>query len=262
MNISPDLVVKFNMSSVVNRYAMSDIHGCAKTFRLAVEQYIKLKPNDELYLLGDYIDRGPDSKGVFDYIWQLQASGYIVFCLKGNHEDLMLKTIANEDNWHYKWEHNGQRETLMSFGVLNPDLIPEKYINFCKSLNYYIELPDYYLVHAGFDFSQKNNFNEVLQDKESMLWIRRWYHNLKPEWIAPKKIVHGHTPITKGEIKNQLNTNIINIDNGCVYQLKVEAPILNDDSPTYGALFGLNLNNPDDSFFVECIDRTTNDDAI
>ncbi|MFT5168289.1 MAG: serine/threonine protein phosphatase 1, partial [Saprospiraceae bacterium] len=64
----------------MKQYAISDIHGCAKTFKALLEQ-ISFSKEDVLYLLGDYVDRGPDSKGVIDHIWQLQSEGYTVFCL-------------------------------------------------------------------------------------------------------------------------------------------------------------------------------------
>ena len=69
------------------RWAISDIHGCCQTFRYMVETELQITKEDELFLLGDYIDRGKDSKGVFDYIMQLQNDNFKVQCLMGNHED-------------------------------------------------------------------------------------------------------------------------------------------------------------------------------
>ncbi|MEM9260991.1 MAG: metallophosphoesterase, partial [Bacteroidota bacterium] len=71
------------------RYAISDIHGCAATFRTALKT-IAFSQKDELFLLGDYIDRGPDSMGVLEHIWTLQATGYEVTCLRGNHEQMLI----------------------------------------------------------------------------------------------------------------------------------------------------------------------------
>lgn len=58
---------------------------CLKTFKSLLKK-ISVSKSDELYILGDFIDRGPQSKGVIDYIWELQKLGYIVHCLKGNHD--------------------------------------------------------------------------------------------------------------------------------------------------------------------------------
>ena len=69
----------------MHRFAISDIHGCAKTFEALLDR-IALSTQGELYLLGDYLDRGPDSKGVLDLIFRLQREGYAVHCLRGNHE--------------------------------------------------------------------------------------------------------------------------------------------------------------------------------
>ena len=102
-------------TSLENRkIAISDIHGCCKTFKALLNK-IKFNSNDELYLLGDYIDRGPDSKGVIDYIWQLQKEGYQVNCLRGNHEQMMLRAAFVENKLDH-WMRNGGETTLFSFG--------------------------------------------------------------------------------------------------------------------------------------------------
>ena len=69
----------------MRRFAISDIHGCARTFEALLDR-IAFTSQDELYLLGDYIDRGGDSKGVLDLIFRFQKEGYAVQCLLGNHE--------------------------------------------------------------------------------------------------------------------------------------------------------------------------------
>lgn len=67
------------------QYAITDLHGCARTFRALLDK-IRFSKEDELYLLGDYINRGPDSKGVIDHILELRESGHTVHCLRGNHQ--------------------------------------------------------------------------------------------------------------------------------------------------------------------------------
>lgn len=205
----------------MRKFAISDIHGCNKTF-LALLEKIQFSTADELYLLGDYIDRGPDSKGVIDSIFTLQQAGYQVHCLMGNHELMMLKAFAEEDEDDQQmnlWLRNGGAATIQSFATSDgkPD-IPDVYFQFIENLKFYIETGDYILVHAGLNFKQMN----PLSDEISMLWIRDWYDHIDREWLNGRIIVHGHTPIGFKNIENQLDTllgkPVVNIDAGCVYK--------------------------------------------
>ena len=72
-----------NVRPTGKRYVISDIHGCYKTFRCLVEEVIGLSKADLLFLLGDYVDRGPSSKAVLDYILQLKDERYQLFPLRG-----------------------------------------------------------------------------------------------------------------------------------------------------------------------------------
>jgi len=211
----------------MRQIAISDIHGHVKTFRTMVEKVVQLTHEDELYLLGDYIDRGPDSKGVIDYILQLKQAGYTVRCLRGNHEEMMLQARWSE-RYHDMWTHNGGQATLRSFRVLNSlKEIPERYWWFLDKLEYYIELDDYFLVHAGFDFRLYDPFN--VEEKEAcngMLWIRpwTWYNRVDEELLEGKMIVHGHTPTAELEIRRQLRKQpqpILCIDNGAYYSRSI-----------------------------------------
>ena len=201
--------------------AISDIHGCYKTFRALVEEKVQFTKEDDLYLLDDYIDRGPDSKTVVDYILQLQNDGYSVNCLRGNHEQMLLDALQ-DDNREYLFLRNGGKQTLASYNCsFTSDLEKHPHINFYKNLKYYIELEDYYLVHAGFDFRKPNPF----LDTESMLWIRRWYNHIDYDALDGKTIIHGHTPIKENQIlsmKEEMNdTLFMDIDAGCFYYKKM-----------------------------------------
>ncbi len=210
------------------RFAITDIHGCLKTFRNLLEDKLQVSKRDSVYLLGDYVDRGPDSKGVLDYIMNLQKKGYKIEGLRGNHEDMMVKSLFGEGQKQH-WFRNGGRATMASFKVENPKDIQPRYFDFIDSLNYFFELDDYLLVHAGFNFKNEN----IFEDKEYMLWTRN--HRPKKEMLGGKKVVHGHTPITQLTLSRQFKngqTLDINLDNGCVYQ--------NDG---YNHLVALNLDN-------------------
>lgn len=196
------------------RWVISDIHGCSKTFKALLAQ-LKLTKDDELYLLGDYINKGPGSKAVIKRILKLKAEGYKVRCLKGNHEDVMLRSL-NDPILKPFFRQQGGQKTLKSFGVSSMANIPDEYMEFFKTLEYYIELDDYVLVHAGFNFIKK----DVFKDKHAMMWSR--HDKVLPERINYRKIVHGHTPTSLKKIKDNLKAKKsyeIVVDNGCVYHV-------------------------------------------
>ena len=91
------------------RWVIPDIHGCAKTVASLVNDLIKPRRFDELFFLGDYVDRGPDSKGVIDFIRELQKTKYNVTALKGNHEDFMVDLYDAEMKSNNSWWHNFAR---------------------------------------------------------------------------------------------------------------------------------------------------------
>ncbi len=198
--------------------AISDIHGCLLTFKALLHDKLNLTKKDTLYLLGDYIDRGPNSKGVIDYVWTLQDAGYTVHCLRGNHEQMLLQVRDNPSlfNW---WSRNGGNKALQSFDLWKSyEKIPKRYWDFIENLPYYFELDQYLLVHAGFNFNRENPF----VDTESMLWIRRWYLDFdkdKQASIDNKIIIHGHTPTPKDTIYAMFYSlgsfPVLNIDAGC-----------------------------------------------
>ncbi|MEO1415303.1 MAG: metallophosphoesterase family protein [Bacteroidota bacterium] len=208
--------------------AISDIHGCMTTFKHMVEHVLELKPADRLYLLGDFIDRGPNSKGVLDYVIKLEGAGYKVYCIKGNHEDMMVSAYEEPDKQEI-WLYNGGRETLRSFNVSQPQEIPLKYIDMVDDFDYHMEVEDYILVHAGLNFKGQTKDEEgegflwrlhnPLGDTKSMLWLRHWYEDIDWNWLGDRRIIHGHTPIEQEEIQTMLDTlpdqQVLDIDNGC-----------------------------------------------
>jgi len=197
---------------LARQFAISDIHGCLKTFRKLVLEVIILSKEDTLFLLGDYINKGADSRGVLDFIFELQNSGYKLKCLRGNHEQYLI------DGLNYSWEriaflNRGGRETLQSFGVENINEIPEKYLSFIQSLPFFFETENHLLIHAGLNF----DLDDPYKDEFSMLNIRRMEVDMKK--TGNKNIIHGHVPNSYMDIENALSfhDNHISIDGGCVY---------------------------------------------
>ncbi len=204
-------------------WVIPDIHGCVKTVTSLVNDLIKPTHLDGLYFLGDYVDRGPDSKGVIDFIRGLQADGYNVTALKGNHEDYMVELYDAEKRslhawWrnfgnakHKKWLEIGGKLTLESFHVNHIRDVPEEYIEWMRKLGHFIELDHFVLVHAGLNFKNENPF----EDLRSMLWLRDY--EIKPERIGGRRIIHGHVPVNMDLITQTVRNRafkFIDLDNG------------------------------------------------
>ena len=200
----------------MRQFAISDIHGCPKTF-LALLDKIAFSKSDELFLLGDYVDRGPDSKGVLDAIFDLQKNGYTLRCLLGNHEELVLQAAQNDFASLERWLLTDGRDTMDSFGVERCSDIPEVYLDFMRGLPYFFESGNYILVHGGLDF----RLPDPLADASEMCWMRNWYDDIRYEWLGERTILHGHTPIEHYNIEKQLFqlkwSRYLDIDAGCVF---------------------------------------------
>ncbi len=205
--------MKINSKNFKRRLVISDIHGCKKTLKALIKK-IELSRDDALFLLGDYIDRGPNSSGVVDYLLKLRKKNYNIFTLKGNHEFNILKAY---DEYPKKEFYKYTKRILKSNDLLNKKKeLKAKYISFFKQTEYFFELEDLFLVHAGFNF----NKDFFLSDFSSMLIIRNWEFDLNR--TNGKRIIHGHQPTYLKDIKKAIkNKNArIPLDNGCVYNKK------------------------------------------
>lgn len=196
-------------------YIIGDIHGCNRSFQALLGR-LALRPGDRLVLLGDYIDRGPDSKGVIDSIFSLREAGFEVVCLRGNHEQMLLNALTDAHDLQ-QWLDNGGRQTMASFGADRLRDIPEPYIDFINSTLHWYETGGCLCVHGGLDFSGAN----PLDNPHAMLWKRNWYGDIDYQWLGNRIIVHGHTPESIEPIREQLRNldyqRYLNLDNGCVY---------------------------------------------
>lgn len=197
----------------MRRFAVSDIHGCHKTFRNLLDR-LALTRDDELYLLGDFIDRGPGSKQVIDTVLALADDGYCVSSLMGNHEYAFLRALS-EASFYDTWENGyGGKATMDSYDA---GRIPEAHLEWIGNLSFYLSVEDYFFVHAGLNFRTP----DPLKDPASMLYIRNWYDELDRSWLGNRILVHGHTPIAKEAILRQRDSldylPALNIDAGCVY---------------------------------------------
>lgn len=192
-------------------FAIPDIHGCCRTFRLLLEQ-IKLQKDDTLYLLGDYIDRGPDSKGVITEIIARREDGYDVRPVLGNHEDMLLKYLdSHDDEDRFTWLDNGGDITLKSYGVQYPGDIDHDHLEFMRALPLYHKTDTHVFVHAGLNFCLKNPLSPI--GRESMLWQRSEAADRRK--IGGRRVVSGHTIQQLEDIERSIFSSHIRLDNGC-----------------------------------------------
>ncbi len=208
------------------RFVIPDIHGCSRTLCALLFDVLKITKEDSVYFLGDLVDRGSRSKEVLDQIILMQNTGYQLFPLRGNHEEMLLRACGSLDYYRI-WMNNGGKETLASFAIEDPCELPPAYRKFCAALPCYQELTDCILVHAGFNYLSDDSYNDI----EHMLWSRP--DESKPVSYEHKKVISGHTPVSKERIKQSLQTDRILLDNGCVYK----------NDPLLGSLAALELTS-------------------
>jgi len=193
-------------------FAIGDIHGCFSSFQKLVESELKLQKTDKLILLGDYMDRGSQSKQVIDYIIELLRQDYDIIPLRGNHEGLLLDAYYDSSQIPL-WIFNGGQSTLNSFGISEIADIDPFYIDFFANLAYYYQDDNFLFVHAGFNDELEDPFSDTYH----MIWhCRISYDNPR---LADMTVIHGHCPITLSQLNENLKINkrIIDIDTGCVY---------------------------------------------
>ena len=206
------------------RLVITDIHGCYLTFEALLEK-IGLNRDDQLFILGDFVNRGPFSNLVLDRVIDLLEAGYEIYPLRGNHEQAWLQydKKGRKQSWGY-----GNRQN--SLNLLNDDLrLRKRYSRLFNAMPYYYKTDRAYLVHAGFDFRSAN----PMRDFPKMLQIRNY--PVDAERLGGRVIVHGHnpTPISRIEWALESGSHTIPLDNGCVWRKR---------GAQYGQLLCLDLD--------------------
>ncbi len=225
------------MSKVI--YAIGDIHGRLDLL-IAIRKIIKEDAkkhgfeDKKIVYLGDYVDRGPESSGVIDTLMNKPMNGFTEIHLKGNHEEMMYKSIdefhrsidgrSSFSSWKDMWLTNGGNATLRSYGIdvgcvgqswkSVVERITKKHLYWIKALPCrYIE-DNYVFVHAGIQpgislYNQKN---------KTMMWIRDVFTQCEDSFLDhmgnPYKVVHGHSPSLGGVT---IKHNRIGLDTGAVW---------------------------------------------
>jgi len=220
-------------------YAVGDVHGRLDLLDLLtsrIRRHAESLPADtikRIVMLGDYVDRGPESQGVIATLVGIPPEGFERVCLKGNHESLM-EGFLTDPTLAGRWLKNGGLATLESYGIA-PEaiaeatdawlsqqfaaILPESHRRFLSRLPLFYHCGDYYFAHAGVDPSLR--LEE--QSEESLMWIRKPFLTSRKDF--GRVVVHGHTIVDKAEI----HPNRIAIDTGAYAGGPLTCVVLHDD---------------------------------
>ncbi len=197
-------------------YIIGDVHGCYYSM-LALLDKISPSTSDKIYFIGDLINKGKFSRKLVDQIIQWKQEGWNIEVIRGNHEEKLLslegvksKTlIAEFTDWYSG--HKAYQEFYNQSSELE-----DPYRQFFLKTNYFIELDEYFLVHAGFNCKR----NQAFIDRHAMTTIRNWSGDYDPRVLKGKVVIHGHQSVSLRETQKAAdneNSKTIPIDNGCVY---------------------------------------------
>lgn len=220
----------------VRVYVVGDIHGRLDLLRALHE---KVNQDHETWrgdlivvYIGDYVDRGDDSKGVIDELLNDPLTGFEYVYLKGNHEATLLNFLEHAEVAR-DWFTFGGDAAVMSYGVpVLPgvltdvrlreiqaafrDAVPDAHLRFLSDLRLRYEVGDYLCVHAGIDPGRPLR----RQRAEDMLWIRDQF--LFSERQYEKIIIHGHSITDEPDIQE----NRIGIDTGAYFSNRLTCLVL------------------------------------
>jgi serine/threonine protein phosphatase 1 len=201
-------------------YVIGDIHGCLEELACLVDQ-IPIEKDDRVIFLGDYVDRGPNSKGVISYLLDVEKRPVreVVF-LKGNHEDMFMSFLGLEGRHGNMFLHNGGGSTLASYGIPterasrkdNLAVIPQSHVAFLTGLKKYHVVEPFLCVHAGVQPTKPLE----QQSDEELFWIRDEF--ILNRHRLPYTVLFGHTP--QREVLYHLPFKI-GLDTGLVYGNKL-----------------------------------------
>jgi serine/threonine protein phosphatase 1 len=219
-------------------YAIGDVHGRADllvNLFAHIDADLQTQPvrHSIQVLLGDYIDRGPDSRQVIDLLIDRRKS-HNVIPLKGNHEQCALNVLRDPSSL-LQWKSIGGLNTILSYGVTATwrddfqsmsavalaftNNLPESHRRFLQELPLSFSSGDFFFVHAG----ARPGIRLQEQSEDDLLWIREDF--LLHEEDFGKVVVHGHTPNLEPEIR----PNRINIDTGAYATGRLTCLVLEND---------------------------------
>jgi diadenosine tetraphosphatase ApaH/serine/threonine PP2A family protein phosphatase len=213
-------------------YAIGDIHGCAsqlKNLHASIAEDLARRPIASALLLhvGDYVDRGADTRGVIAHlIGAPPVPGAEMVNLMGNHENTMIEALNGERAAATDWLFTGGRPTLQSYGA-DPDgprtewrgYVPDSHVHFLRDLRLMHREGGYAFVHAGV----RPGVALEAQARDDLLRMRQPFLYSEQDFGAV--VVHGHSPVKAPVIRH----NRIAIDTGAVYGGDMTCLVLEDD---------------------------------
>ncbi len=203
-------------------YAVGDIHGSLDQLRELVARCEEDAAGREakFVFVGDYIDRGPDSRGVIEFLLTLQRrmTGRVI-TLMGNHESMALAAVDMGLHAGH-WLMEGGDKTLRSYGVRRANALPREHVDWLRSLPLTHDDGVRLFVHAGVNPERPLD----AQEDDDLLWIREPF--LSDARNYGRLIVHGHTP-ARGD-KPDIRANRVNVDTGAVYGGALSAAVFDD----------------------------------
>lgn len=186
--------------------AIGDIHGCSLAFRSIVEQ-IDLQSDDTLIPLGDYVNRGPDSRGVLDDLIALSQRCQLIPIL-GNHDEMMLQAVVDGINID-RWLRKGGDATLRSYGSSKAfDNIPVQHIEFLRQCRPHFETNTHFFLHANY----RPDLPLQQQDASTIRWLSLRDSVPGPHYSG-KTAILGHTP--QPDVWDE--GYFVCLDTGCCY---------------------------------------------
>ncbi len=185
-------------------FAIGDIHGHPKALR-SLLSLLELRPNDKVVFLGDYVDRGPDSRGVLQQVIELSDQCRTV-ALMGNHEELMRRALADSRALPV-WLANGGDTALQSYGADGIHRIPPAHLEFLSCLPRFHETETHFFIHANY----APNWRLEQHDSTTALWLP--LTDLPGPHYSRKTGVVGHTPQPDGKVLDL--GHLICLDTGC-----------------------------------------------
>jgi serine/threonine protein phosphatase 1 len=216
-------------------YVVGDIHGQRAKLEELLER-LPLEPADRLVFLGDYVDRGPESRGVVDRLIELSAERECIF-LMGNHESMFLDFLGWNGTAYFGGDAflmNGGDRTLASYGFFDdPEqgfALPKDHEDFYRGLRLHCRMGDYLFVHAGLSarWCDETDLGYVLRRSrtEDFLWSRSMGD--LPHRLGVT-VIYGHTPSPDFQVRWNIPFSI-GIDTGAAYAGPLTAIRLPDET--------------------------------
>jgi serine/threonine protein phosphatase 1 len=199
--------IKIKPSDFPVVYAIGDIHGCLELLNTAHDKILldaSTSPGQKLVVfLGDYVDKGPNSKAVLDFLIQSPPEDVVQVCVCGNHDAEFLKFLQNPKS-NMGWLGFGGADTLRSYGVdvehilkkggglealerMVKQAVPIAHVDFLATLPTLVEIGALIFVHAGL----RPGVSLEKQTEQDLMWIREPFLSVGPD--EPWLVVHGHT---------------------------------------------------------------------